>query len=56
MKTIVLLALGAFGYHLYVNDQARDQLVYDIKHSVSTTADRVADTTRPDLIDHLRNR
>jgi hypothetical protein len=56
MKVILLLALGAFGHHLYVNDQARDQLVYEIRQSVTTTADRVADHARPDLLDRLSNR
>ncbi len=56
MKAILLVALGAFGYHLYANADDRQQLIYTIKHTVSSTADRVADTTRPDVIEQLKNR
>ena len=56
MKVILLLALGAFGHHLYVNDRARDQLVYEIRQSVTTTAEGIADTARPDFADRLINR
>ena len=56
MKAILLVAMGAIGYHFYVNDNDRDQLIYTVKSTVSNTAAEVADTTKPDLMDVLKNR
>jgi uncharacterized BrkB/YihY/UPF0761 family membrane protein len=56
MKAILLVVLGAVGYHLYANAADRDQLIYTIKHTVSTTAEAVADTTKPSLIENINNR
>jgi uncharacterized BrkB/YihY/UPF0761 family membrane protein len=56
MKAILLVALGAVGYHLYANAADRDQLIYTIKHTVSSTAEAVADTTKPTLIEQVKGR
>ena len=56
MKAILLVALGAIGYHFYANASDRDQLIYTVKSTVSNTAADIADTTKPDLMDVLKNR
>ena len=56
MKAILLVALGAVGYHLYANSEDRNTLIYTVKHTVSTGAERVADTTKPTLIEQLNAR
>jgi len=56
MKAIILVALGAVGYHLYANAEDRNTLIYTVKHTVSTTAAQVADTTKPTLIEQVKGR
>ena len=56
MKAIILVVLGAVGYHLYANAADREQLIYTVQDTVSSTAATVADVTRPDLITTLKNR
>jgi uncharacterized BrkB/YihY/UPF0761 family membrane protein len=54
MKAIVLVVLGAVGYHLMANAEDRNTLIYTVKQSVSTTAGAVADVTKPSLIEQVR--
>ena len=56
VKAILLVVLGAVGYHLYANAADRDLVIYRVQDTVSTTAGYVAETTKPDLITALRNR
>jgi hypothetical protein len=56
MKAILLVVLGAVSYHLYANAADRDALVYTVQHTVSTAAEAVADTTKPDLIEQIKRR
>ena len=53
MKAIVLVVLGAVGYHLVANAEDRNTLIYTVKHTVSATAERVADATKPSLIEQV---
>lgn len=55
MKSIVLVLLGVVGYHLYANASDREQLVYTVQSTVSSSAKFVADTTRPALIEQVKN-
>jgi hypothetical protein len=56
MKAILLVALGAVSYHLYANAEDRNTLIYTVKHTVSTAAEAVADTTKPTLIEQVKGR
>jgi hypothetical protein len=56
MKAILLVVLGAVGYHLLANAADRDQLIYTVQHTVSTAAEAIADTTKPDLIEQIKRR
>jgi hypothetical protein len=55
MKAIVLVVLGAVGYHLCANANDRDQLIYTVKTTVSSSAKFVADTTKPALVEQVKN-
>lgn len=55
MKAIILVVLGAVGYHLYANASDRDQLVYTVQSTVSNSAKFLADTTRPALFEQVKN-
>jgi hypothetical protein len=56
MKSLVLVLLGVVGYHLYANASDREQLVYTLQSTVSSSAKFVADTTKPALVEQLKNR
>lgn len=55
MKAIVLVLVGALGYHLYANADDRGQLIYTVKNTVSESAKFVADTTKPTLVEQVKN-
>ena len=56
MKAILLVVLGAVGYHLLANAGDRDTLIYTVQHTVSTAAEAIADTTKPDLVEQIKRR
>jgi hypothetical protein len=55
MKAVILVIVGALGYHLYANADDRGQLIYTVKDTVSNSAKFIADTTKPTLVDQLKN-
>ncbi len=56
MKAILLVALGAFGYHLYANAEDRNHLIYTVKYTVSSAAEAVADHSKPTMIEYINAR
>jgi hypothetical protein len=56
MKAIVLVALGAIGYHLYADSSDREYLIYTTQSSVSTAAEKIADITKPSIIEEIKQR
>jgi hypothetical protein len=54
-KTILLVLLGAVGYHLAANANDREQLVYTVKSTVTNSADFIAGTVRPSFIDQVKH-
>jgi hypothetical protein len=55
MKAMILVVLGAVGYHLCANANDRDQLIYTVQSTVSNSAAFVANTTKPALIEQVKN-
>lgn len=56
MKAIILVLVGAVGYHLYANAEDRNTLIYTVQNTVSTSAEFVADTTKPSIIEQIKRR